>query len=143
MIILLKIKIIIYHLNTNFSDKNIRVHLLSIVTNILLYTIHNISHILIRHIGAGRQAQPDLKQRFAHPIHVSRAIFIDRLLMHRLPQRAGFYTHRIKSHTHRLNIGIRLAIRMCVNRCVSHTARTTNSTLYRCLISILLPFHPQ
>ena len=93
------------------------------------YTSNDILNIPIRYIRAGRQAQPNLKQRFAHPIHISRAIPINRLLMHRFPQRTGFYTHRVKSHTHRLNIGIRLAIRMCVNRRMSHTARTTNSIL--------------
>ena len=60
--------------------------------------------------------------------------------MHRLPQRARFYTHCVKSHAHRLDIGIRLAIRMCVNRRMSHTARTTNSTLYRCLMWMMRVF---
>ena len=57
----------------------------------LLNAINDISDVIVRDIRTCRQAESHFEETLTHTIHIRRSILIDRLLVHRFPQRTALH----------------------------------------------------
>ena len=117
------------------------INIFCLAFNCPLYRLHNIPNIRIPHIRPSRQAHPHLKQSLANPINISRSPAINRLPMHRLPNRTSLNARSIQEYSQRLHIIIRLAIRSSTRRSVNNASSTAHSPSHNSLVSILLPLN--
>ena len=93
----------------------------TIYTTSSLDTINYISHILIAHARTGREAHTHLEELDLHTIGIDIGSNIDRLLVHRFPQRPRLDAGIIEIHAQSLHIVIRLAVRHRRIRNTEHT----------------------
>ena len=74
--------------------------------------------------GAGGEADAALEERLADAVEVGGVVAVDRLAVHRLPERT-------------------LAVGHGLRRRVRHTCRATDSTLHYLTVGVLLTLYPQ
>ena len=99
-------------------------------------------HIGIRHIRTGGQTEAYLEQRFLHTVGIDRRIGIDRLLVHRFPQRTTFYPFAQHEHTQSLHVGIGLTVGYCGVNGMNDAGGSANGRADNFLVSRILAFYP-
>ena len=96
---------------------------------LLFYLLDDITNVIIRDTRPAGQAKATFEQFFAYPVHVTRIILVNRLFMHRLPQRTALYARRVQRHAHGLDVSVWFAIGVERCRCVCYSGRTAHSAL--------------
>ena len=92
--------------------------------NSLLDAIHNIADIIIRNPRTSRETEAHLEESFLYTIGIYWSTCIDRLLVHRFPDRTTLYLLVEHKHTQSLNIIVWLAIRYGRVNCMDYLAKT-------------------
>ena len=136
-------------------------------TQCLLYrvldAVDDVADVVVGDVGAGGEAQADLEDglgdggfrgvggagkggaeggQAAGP-QVHRDASIDRLPVHRLPERPGFHAGGVEPDAEGLDVGVGLAVGHGGGSGVYHACRAADCALHGSLVSVLLSFHMQ
>ncbi len=97
--------------------------------------------MLVRHPWTSRETDAHLEEGFTDTVDVSWSVFVDRLFVHRFPERTSFDVGGIESHPERLDVVVGLAVGDCSRSGMSHTSSATYGSGYYLSISFFLSFY--
>ena len=72
--------------------------------------VDDVADMVVRDPRTGGKADADAEQRLAHAVGVGGGVAVDRLTVHRFPQRARLYAGRVEGHAQGFDIVVGLAV---------------------------------
>ena len=112
-----------------------------ILPDCLFDAIDNIAYIIVGDVWAGGKTETYLEKFGLHIVGVGCATGVNRLLVHRLPNRATFDFLRKHKHSQSLHILVRLTIGRRTINCVNDTCGSSHRGLDDLLVGIFLPLN--
>jgi len=104
---------------------------------------HDHADIVVGDAWTGRQTEAAFEERFAYAVHITRIVAVDRLQMHRFPDRSRFDARFVECQSHCLNIPVRFAIRMQRCRLMRYACSSANSPIHSHFVSMFFAFDMQ
>lgn len=129
----------------------------------VLDAVDDVADVGVGDVGAGGEAQADLEDglgdggfrgvggagkggaeggQAARP-QIRRGAGIDRLPVHRLPERPGFHASSVHPYAEGLDVGVGLTVSRGRGGHVDDAGRAADCALHGSLVSVLLSFHMQ
>lgn len=94
----------------------------------ILDILYYVADVFVGDPGTGGEADADFEERFADAVDVGGIVLVDGLLVHRLPEGAGFDAGLVERHAQGLDVGVRLAVGVGGRRGVGHAGGASDRT---------------
>ena len=105
--------------------------------------LDDVADVVVGDVRSGREAEAYGEERLADTVDVCGRITVDRLFVHRLPERTRLDAGGVEGQAHRLHVGVGLAVGHGGGGGMGHAGGSSDGARYHLFICVLLPLYLQ